>query len=88
MKNRNAACGNLIPGITSIYWWEGEVQEDEEVLAVFKTSKDKVESFVQELLINHPYDCPEAIILPIVGGNETYIEWVAKETSNLSLVEG
>jgi periplasmic divalent cation tolerance protein len=80
VNKRFSACGNVIPGLTSLYWWEGEVQEEQESLALFKTSSDRADELVQHLLSIHPYECPEAIVLPITGGNPKYLAWMREET--------
>jgi periplasmic divalent cation tolerance protein len=76
-----AACVNISPGITSIYSWKGQVEEDQEVLLLVKTRegllKDQLIPLVQDL---HPYDLPEIISLPITGGSQAYLQWIRDET--------
>jgi periplasmic divalent cation tolerance protein len=71
-----AACVNLIPGITSVYRWEGAVQSDQEWLLVAKTRRDVLDELVQCVQAIHSYDVPETIALPITGGSETYLRWI------------
>lgn len=77
-----AACVNLVPGLISIYFWEGEVQEDQEMLLLVKTRRelldDQLIPLVQEL---HPYDLPEIIGLPIQAGEENYLDWIASSVT-------
>jgi periplasmic divalent cation tolerance protein len=80
VEARLAACVNLLPAVRSIYRWEGEVHEDEEVLLVVKTAADRVEALVAFLVEHHPYEVPEAIALPITAGSEPYLAWVRDET--------
>ena len=71
-----AACVNVIPGLRSFYRWEGEVQDDAELLLVIKTVRGRyaeVEAFVTEA---HPYDVPELIQLDVGGGSKGYLEWL------------
>ncbi|WP_018968656.1 divalent-cation tolerance protein CutA [Rubritalea marina] len=71
-----AACVNLLPGVESIYQWEGKIEREEEVTAVIKTTPAayaELEAMVLEL---HPYECPEVIKLALDGGAETYLQWV------------
>jgi periplasmic divalent cation tolerance protein len=72
-----AACVNISPSWTSVYRWEGEVQEDVEVLMFIKTRagifESKLVPCIQEL---HPYDLPEIIALPIKEGEPNYLEWI------------
>ncbi|MEE4376234.1 MAG: divalent-cation tolerance protein CutA [Candidatus Competibacteraceae bacterium] len=71
-----AACVNIVPGLVSIYCWQGERQRDSEVLLIIKsrqTSYDALEARIQAL---HPYDVPEVIALPIVRGATEYLAWL------------
>lgn len=81
VTERLAACGNLVPGITSIYRWEGEVHEDPEVLLILKTSEAQVEALVRRVAELHPYDVPEVLALPVDQGLPAYLSWVGSETS-------
>lgn len=77
VEERLAACANIVPGVRSIYRWEGKVCDDAEVLMVVKTQQalfDRLEARVKAL---HPYDCPEIIALPIVRGHAPYLQWIA-----------
>jgi periplasmic divalent cation tolerance protein len=77
---RVAACGNIVTGVVSIYQWQGVVQRDEETLIIFKTSAgaaDRLVARVQEL---HPYDVPEAVVLPVTDALPAYAAWVADST--------
>lgn len=74
-----AACGNVIPGLLSIYRWEGDVQEDPEVLLILKTHADRLESLMEKVSALHPYDVPEILALPVSEGLPSYMQWVARE---------
>ncbi len=76
-----AACVNLVPGIRSIYRWEGAVQEDAEVLLVVKTRADRARDLVDRVVELHPYDLPEVVMLPAVGGSLAYLDWVRDEAA-------
>lgn len=71
-----AACVNLVPGVRSIYRWEGQTCDEAEVLLVVKTSAARREALTQRLLELHPYECPEALALPVVAGSEAYLAWL------------
>jgi periplasmic divalent cation tolerance protein len=77
---RLAACVNVVPGVRSIYRWEGEVQADDEVLLVIKTSETRVAELVGRVNELHSYDLPEVLALPAVGGSLAYLEWVTEES--------
>lgn len=71
-----AACVNIIPGVTSIYRWEGQVQRDQEWLLVAKSSRSLLVALVRRVQALHSYMMPEIIALPIVGGSEAYLRWL------------
>lgn len=75
-----AACGNLVPGVRSIYAWEGEIHDDAEVLIVFKTTTARVEALREHIVAAHPYDCPEVLALPVTAGHAPYLAWVIAQT--------
>jgi periplasmic divalent cation tolerance protein len=77
---RLAACGNVVPGLRSIYRWEGKVQEDEEALLVLKTTRARFDALRARVLALHPYDVPEVIALPVEAGSAAYLQWIAAET--------
>ena len=67
-------------GLKSIYWWDGKVQKDEELLLVMKTQTVLLQQLVEAVKKHHPYDEPEVISLPITGGSSTYIKWIHDST--------
>ena len=79
LKKGMAACVNLIPGITSVYRWEGEICRDSEYLLVVKTLISQRDSLLSLLKSLHPYEEPELIFLPIHSGSESYLAWLTKQ---------
>ena len=71
-----AACVNLVPGVRSIYRWQGALQEDAEVLLIAKTPAARVDALVTRVHALHPYELPEVIALAVAAGNEPYLDWV------------
>ncbi|MDZ7780862.1 MAG: divalent-cation tolerance protein CutA [Gemmatimonadota bacterium] len=74
-----AACVNLVPGVTSLFRWEGSVEKEAEVLMVVKSTSDGFERLRRRVIELHPYDSPEVIELPVGGGDERYLAWVREE---------
>jgi periplasmic divalent cation tolerance protein len=80
LDERLIACASLLPGVTSLYRWQGAVQRDAEVLMVMKTRRERVPALLRRLPGLHPYDVPEALALPVVDGLPAYCRWVMDET--------
>lgn len=78
MEERYAACVNLVPGLTSIYQWQGAVQEEPECLLVIKTTAARFEALAERLRSLHPYAVPEIIALPITAGHPAYLNWITE----------
>ncbi len=74
-----AACVNVIPGITSVYRWEGKLQHSQEWLLVIKSRRDVLDTLVQRVQTMHSYDLPEIIALPLTGGSDAYLGWLDRE---------
>ncbi|XP_027901907.1 protein CutA 1, chloroplastic isoform X2 [Vigna unguiculata] len=75
-----AACVNRVPGIESVYQWEGKIQTDSEELLIIKTRQSLLEALTEHVKAHHEYDVPEVISLPITGGNLKYLEWIKEST--------
>jgi periplasmic divalent cation tolerance protein len=75
VKTGLAACANLYPAVTSIYEWEGKLEIASEVMAFIKTRRDLVGAAMDAARPLHPYRVPCFLILPILGGNDDYVEW-------------
>jgi periplasmic divalent cation tolerance protein len=76
VEEKLAACGNIVPGVESIYRWQGQVETAAEVFVIFKTaaaSYPALEARIREL---HTYEVPEIIRLPVMGGLPNYLQWV------------
>jgi periplasmic divalent cation tolerance protein len=80
VEERLAACGNVVPGLRSIYRWEGKVQDEPEALLVLKTTRARFEALRDRVLALHPYEVPEVIALPVEAGSARYLAWIAAET--------
>jgi periplasmic divalent cation tolerance protein len=81
VEERLAACVNLVPGIRSIYRWEGEVSEDAEVLLLAKTRADRCDALAARIEALHPYELPEVVALPVASGSVRYLAWVVTESA-------
>ena len=80
LKDRLAACVNIVPGIRSKYWWEGEINTDGESLLIMKTRDELVADLIARIKEVHPYEVPEVIAFQIKEGNAEYLRWIDEET--------
>jgi len=82
VDERLIACANVLPGVTSIYRWQGAVHADAEVLVVMKTRGALVSRLMERAAELHPYEVPELLALPVADGLPAYCRWVMDETAD------
>ncbi len=80
VEERLAACANVIERISSIYWWQGQVQDDTEAVLVAKTREELVDALSRRVRELHSYECPCVVALPVVGGSADFLAWIDEET--------
>lgn len=80
VEQRLAACVNMLPGMRSVYRWEGHIEEAEETVLLFKTTGRKVNALQQFIDAEHPYDTPCSLVIDIDSGLPAYLKWVNTET--------
>jgi periplasmic divalent cation tolerance protein len=76
VEERLAACVNIAGGTESIYRWEGEVENAQEILLLIKTRVEKIEALEAAVRRLHSYDVPEFVILKVDGGSPAYLKWM------------
>jgi periplasmic divalent cation tolerance protein len=81
VEARLAACVQLLPGLQSVYRWQGAIEQGEEVLMLFKTTEDRLPRLKERIAELHSYDTPEFVAVPVCGGSERYLEWLRAETA-------
>lgn len=81
VSERLAACANIMDGMSSIYWWDNQLQEDSETVLILKTRKDLSSKLIERIEALHSYDCPCALALAIEDGNAEFLNWIANETA-------
>ena len=79
LENRRAACVNIVPGISSHYWWHNSIDHADELLLVIKTRLSAVPRVIELVKNNHSYSVPEIIAVPIVAGSDDYLNWIGAE---------
>jgi periplasmic divalent cation tolerance protein len=80
VQERLAACVNLVPGLLSIYRWQGKIEREPEELLVIKTRREHLDRLIERVRALHPYTVPEILALPVTAGSPGYLEWLAQET--------
>lgn len=80
LEKRIVACVNIIPKIKSIYRWEGKIEEDIECIMFAKTRKENIEKAISEIKQTHSYEVPCIVVLPIINGLDSYLDYVVSET--------
>ncbi|MDH5409513.1 MAG: divalent-cation tolerance protein CutA [Gammaproteobacteria bacterium] len=71
-----AACVNIVPGIQSVYAWQGKIEQDNELLLMIKTKSSVFSELEQLILQHHPYELPEIIAVSIEAGSTAYLDWI------------
>ncbi len=81
LKEKLAACVNIVDGVDSFFWWQGKVDKAREALLVIKTKKGLLRRLIKTVVSLHSYEAPEVIALPIIAGNKKYLDWIDESTS-------
>jgi periplasmic divalent cation tolerance protein len=80
LDQRLVACANILDGATSLYWWDGAIQEDAETVLIMKTRRDLADPVKDKVLELHDYACPCVVVVPIADGNPAFLDWIAQQT--------
>jgi len=79
LNQRKAACVNIMPRVSSLFWWQGKLDSAQESLLIVKATASLLPEIVEIVKKAHSYEVPEIIALPIIGGNEDYLRWIDSE---------
>ena len=79
LAQRKAACVNIIPKVHSLFWWKGKLDSAEETVLIVKSRASLIDEIVSLVKEVHSYEVPEVIALPLVGGNQDYLNWMSAE---------
>jgi len=80
VEEQLVACVNIIPSVESVYSWKGKIETDEEIVLIAKTTDDNVKKTIQRIKKLHPYELPDIIVLPIIGGLKEYLDYISNQT--------
>ncbi|WP_166212398.1 divalent-cation tolerance protein CutA [Cognatiluteimonas telluris] len=88
VDERLAACVNVLPGLRSVYRWQGGIQCDDEVLLLIKTTRDRVDALGARLTALHPYELPELVAVEVAGGLAAYLSWIEESVAGAPATSG
>lgn len=80
IEERLAACVTVSVASQSLYWWQGKITQDQELILFIKTKATHFSQLEEKILELHPYEIPEIIVMPIINGYTKYLDWIDKET--------
>lgn len=84
IREKLAACANVLPQMTAIYEWDGDVEEETELVVILKTSRATAPALAQWVEEHHPYEVPCILELPLWRGNHDYVSWLQKQLGSRS----
>ena len=84
VTSRLAACVNILDNMNSFYLWQGKIQDAAEVVMIAKTTEDRIPELIKKVKSIHSYDCPCIVSLPVLGGYQPFLDWIAKEVNDES----
>ena len=88
VEEQLAACVNIIPNLTSVYKWKGQVEIEAECLMIIKTVQSRLDELNERLSQLHPYDVPEFVAFPVESGHQPYLDWVMQNCAGRNQEEG
>ncbi len=80
LEQQLVACVNLLPGMVSLYRWQGRQQRDQEVVMIAKTRTSLAEVVTETIVEVHPYDVPAVVVVDLAGGSKPFLDWISSET--------
>jgi periplasmic divalent cation tolerance protein len=76
LEEKLIACGNIVDPVSSLFWWQGEIEEEKEALVIMKSHEKLFKKLSKRVTELHSYDVPEILALPIVDGSPSYLDWL------------
>jgi periplasmic divalent cation tolerance protein len=88
IEARLAGCINVLPSMTSVYRWNGNIETAQEAVLIAKTMAGQADAVTQHILAHHPYETPAVLVLPVVSGSLAYLSWIESETASGASLAG
>jgi len=82
VASRLAACVNILDNMNSVYMWDGEIQDDSEVVMIAKTTRERVPELVEKVKSIHSYECPCIVSLAVLDGHKPFLDWIKGEVTH------
>lgn len=82
LDQKKAACVNIVPNIDSFFWWQGRKEKAQESLLIVKSRASLLDGIIKLVKEAHSYEVPEIIAMPIIGGNQDYLDWIKESTAS------
>jgi periplasmic divalent cation tolerance protein len=76
LEEKLIACGNIVDSVSSLFWWQGKIEEEKEILVIMKSNEKLFKKLSERVTELHSYDVPEILALPIVDGSSSYLDWL------------
>lgn len=80
VNSKQIACANIIPGMVSVYRWEGKVERGDEVILIAKTRAHSAQHVMNAIVTEHPYDVPAVFVVPVHDGHPGFLSWITEST--------
>jgi periplasmic divalent cation tolerance protein len=84
LEEKLIVCGNIIENISSLFWWQNKIEEENEVLVIMKSEQGLFKKLTKKVLELHSYDVPEVLALPVVDGSQAYLDWMKANFESVS----
>ena len=81
VSERLVACCNIVPGVRSVYRWEGKLQRESEAIMICKTTSERADEAAARIVEMHAYDLPAVVRVEIAGGHQAFLDWVGEQVS-------
>ncbi|MGY5874890.1 MAG: divalent-cation tolerance protein CutA [Candidatus Thorarchaeota archaeon] len=78
VEEKVVACVNIVPGLSSVYWWQGKIEVELESLLLMKTERERKDTLWKAIRKYHSYDVPEFVIINIADGSADYLKWISE----------